>query len=126
MSSQRVVLLVAMDDDALHALLCDCHHLFLRAAATSALLSSKAAHVYYACGASDEEQRFIAILDIFGFERLETNSLEQLLINHTNERLQLYFLQNTLQVGAPTCSYRYSKIACATELWHAFRCHLSV
>ena len=39
----------------------------------------------------------IAILDIFGFEKLDANSLEQLLINHTNERLQLYFIERTVQ-----------------------------
>ena len=41
--------------------------------------------------ASKSEARFVGILDIFGFETLQVNGLETLLINYANESLQQLF-----------------------------------
>ena len=54
----------------------------------------------YTVSADDEEKRnikYIGLLDIYGFECFDFNSLEQLCINYTNEQLQHLYINDFFQ-----------------------------
>mgnify|MGYP002630367848 CR=1 FL=1 len=63
-----------------------------------------------ATGEQPEGERYIGILDVFGFENFRINYLEQLCINFANERLQQLFMECLIK--RETAEYKREGLVC--------------
>ena len=58
------------------------------------------------------DERFVGLLDIFGFENFKHNSFEQLCINFTNEKLQAHFMDALVKLRM--LEYEKEGVSCAS------------
>ncbi|KAK6194550.1 hypothetical protein SNE40_000167 [Patella caerulea] len=59
----------------------------------------------------------ISILDLFGFENLQTNSFEQMCINIANEQLQMYFVDHVFKLEEADCVSEGIESSSVTVPW---------
>ena len=67
-----------------------------------------------------ETFHFVGVLDIFGFEMLQTNTLEQLCINFVNERVQRHFVQHMIEVRGLGCRGSRGRGVCVIFVLRGF------